>query len=258
MSAGNRIAQLFLGFFGLAAINSSAESLLVAVASNFTATAQEVAAEFHIDSGHDIRISGASTGKLFVQIQNGAPFDVLLAADAERPERLESSSFGVRNSRFTYAIGQLVLWSRNPAIDKSACREHLRQLGSARLAIANPDTAPYGAAARQTLIQLGLWDRVQPRLVIGENIAQTLQFVATGNASLGFVAKSQIGNERLPPASCSWEVTPDLHDPIEQQAILLERAANNPIAHEFLEFLRSESARTIIARNGYLLTARDH
>ena len=258
MSVGKRIAQLIFGLIGLSAYPALADSLLVAVASNFTATAQEIAAEFHIDSGHDVRISGASTGKLFVQIQNGAPFDVLLAADSARPERLESFGFGVRNSRFTYAIGQLVLWSRNPAIKQSACREHLRQLGSAHLAIANPDTAPYGAAARQTLMQLGLWDRVQPRLVIGENIAQSLQFVASGNASLGFVAKSQIGNARLPEASCLWEVPPDFHAPIEQQAILLQRAANNPVAHAFLEFLRSESGRAIIARNGYLLTARDH
>jgi len=258
VSAGNRIAQLLLLLIGLTAIKASADSLLIGVASNFTVTAQEIAESFLIDSGHDVRISGASTGKLFVQIQNGAPFDILLAADAARPERLGRSGHGIPKSRFTYAIGQLVLWSRNPDLEQSTCRVRLAHLGSDRLAIANPDTAPYGAAARQTLIQLGLWDRVQPRLVIGENIAQTLQFVASGNASLGFVAKSQIGNERLPAASCSWDVTPDFHDPVEQQAILLKRAAHNPVAHEFLEFLRGESGRAIIARNGYLLAARDH
>lgn len=258
MPAGSRIAQLIIGLVGLSGIEASAESLLIAVASNFAATVQEIAAEFQIDSGHDVRISSASTGKFFVQIRNGAPFDILLAADSARPKRLESSGHGIRSSRFTYAIGQLVLWSRDPGIERGRCREKLEHLGSDRLAIANPDTAPYGAAARQTLIQLGLWDRVRPRLVIGENIAQTLQFVASGNASLGFLAKSQIGNARLPEASCLWEVPPDLHDPIEQQAILLERATHNPVARDFLEFLRGDPGRAIIARNGYLLAARDH
>ena len=258
MSAGYRITQLILGLMGFSALEASADSLLIAVASNFTETAQEIATEFRVASGHDVRISGASTGKLFVQIRNGAPFDILLAADSARPARLESSGHGVRNSRFTYAIGQLVLWSRNPAIEPSNCREHLQHLGSDRVAIANPETAPYGAAARQTLIRLKLWTRVRPRLVIGENIAQTLQFVASGNASLGFVAKSQIRSARLPEASCSWDVSPELHDPVEQQAILLERAVNNPTAHAFLKFLRSDPGRAIIARNGYLLVARDH
>jgi len=256
--AGYRVTQLILGLMGLTALQASADSLLIAVASNFTETAQEIATEFRVASGHNVRISGASTGKLFVQIQNGAPFDILLAADSVRPARLEASGNGVSNSRFTYAIGQLVLWSRNPAINRSDCQKHLRHLGSDRVAIANPDTAPYGGAARQTLIQLELWDRVRPRLVIGENIAQTLQFIASGNASLGFVAKSQLRNARLPEASCSWDVSPDLHDPIEQQAILLERAANDPTARAFLKFLRSDPGRAIIARNGYLLVAQDH
>lgn len=258
MPSSNRAARLIIGLVGLITIEASADSLLIAVASNFTGTVQKIAAEFKIDSGHDVRISSASTGKLFVQIQNGAPFDILLAADSVRPKRLESSGHGVRNSRFTYAIGQLVLWSRNPGVERGSCREKLEHLGSDRLAIANPDTAPYGMAARQTLIQLGLWDRVRPRLVIGENIAQTLQFVASGNAGLGFVAMTQIGDDRLPDTSCSWNVPPGLHDPIEQQAILLERAAHNPVARDFLEFLRSRSGRAIIARNGYLLAARDH
>ena len=254
MSSGKRVPQLVLLIFGLSTVAARADSILVAVASNFNTTAAEIVKEFRAESGHDVRISSASTGKLFVQIENGAPFDVLLAADSARPERLEASGHGVQNSRFTYAIGQLVLWSRDPDIEVSECRERLEHLESDRLAIANPDTAPYGAAARQLLKRLGLWDGLQSRLVIGENVAQTLQFVASGNASLGFVAMSQIDNDRLPEPSCSWIVTPDLHDAIEQQAILLDRAAGNPVAREFLQFLRSESGRMIISRSGYLLT----
>ena len=254
MSATKRILQLVLLLSGLSILEAHADSLLIAVASNFNATAAELVEKFHASSGHDVRISSASTGKLFVQIENGAPFDVLLAADSARPEKLEASGHGVRHSRFTYAIGQLVLWSRDTDIEASECQERLEHLQSGRLAIANPDTAPYGAAARQSLQQLGLWTRVRSRLVIGENIAQTLQFVVSGNATLGFVAMSQINSDRLPEPSCAWIVTPDLHDPIEQQAILLQRAESNPAAHEFLQFLRSDSGRTIIARSGYLLT----
>jgi len=248
---------MFLFLAGVSASEARAESVLVAVASNFSATAKELIKEFQSVSENELQISSASTGKLFAQIENGAPFDVLLAADAVRPERLASHGLGVPDSRFTYAIGRLVLWSRDPKLGESACRQRLESLGSDRLAIANPDTAPYGAAARQMLKQLGLWDRVRPRLVVGENITQTLQFVATGNASLGFVALSQISNENLPAASCSWVVAPTLHDAIEQQAILLNRATHNTGAREFLQFLRSESGRAIIARNGYLLAAQE-
>lgn len=257
MSAGNRIVILVLFLAGISASEARAESVLVAVASNFSTTAAELVREFQSVSEHELQISSASTGKLFAQISNGAPFDVLLAADAVRPERLASNGLGVPDSRFTYAIGRLVLWSRDPKLGDSTCRQRLENLGADRLAIANPNTAPYGAAARQMLKQLGLWDRVRPRLVMGENITQTLQFVATGNASLGFVALSQIGNKNLSEASCSWVIEPTMHDAIEQQAILLNRATHNAGAREFLQFLRSESGRAIIARNGYLLAGAE-
>lgn len=243
--------------FEWSASKAHADSLLIAVASNFSVTAQEIAEQFSAVEGHDVRISAASTGHLFVQIENGAPYDILLAADVRRPQLLESSGLGVEGSRHTYAIGRLVLWSRDPEIRGQDCLRLLDDLGSARLAIANPEFAPYGTAARQMLQQLELWDRVQSRLVIGENIAQTLQFVASGNARFGLIAMSQIDDVRLPAAACSWHVPPDLHQPIEQQAIILERATNNTAASDFLKFLTGDAGRAIIVRHGYLVPGRD-
>ena len=238
-------------WLGMLTPNAGAEAITVAVASNFTATMDDLATRFEAESGQSIRVSTASTGMLYAQIANGAPFDVLLAADVERPRLLEASGHGVAGSRFTYAIGHLVLWSRNPALDGDDCRLRLENLGQQRLAIANPDTAPYGAAARDTLIGLDLWQQVQARLVIGRNVAQSLQYVASGNASLGFIAGNQLLDKRLPETSCSWPVPPELHNAIEQQAILLQRAANNSVATDFLSFLRDAAGRAIIERNGY-------
>jgi molybdate transport system substrate-binding protein len=219
----------------------------VAVASNFGATAREIAARFEQDSDYEIRITTASTGKLYAQVINGAPFDVLLAADAERPRRLEAAGVGVAGTRFTYARGMLVLWSRTA----DDCHSALRNEDAGRISIANPDTAPYGAAARSYLQQAGLWDAVRERLVIGENIAQALQFAASGNAGLGFIARSQLQAPSLPPASCSWPVPESMHDPIDQQAILLRRGAASEGANAFFEFLRSDAGRAIILRHGY-------
>jgi molybdate transport system substrate-binding protein len=229
------------------------ESTTIAVASNFAPAARELAEHFEAESGQSVRVSSASTGKLYAQIINGAPFDVLLAADVERPRLLEAAHHGVAESRYTYAIGRLVLWSRDPAVTGAGCRGLLENLGKKRLAIANPDTAPYGTAARETLVNLKLWKRIKSQLVVGENIAQTLQFVSSGNASLGFIAATQSLDARLPQASCIWPVPPELHRPIEQQAILLQRAAENSIATGFLKFLRGPGGRTIIERHGYML-----
>lgn len=232
---------------------AAAEVVTVGAASNFAAPVRELGARFESGTGHAVRISSASTGKLYAQIKNGAPFDVLLAADAERPERLLKSGDAVAGSRFTYAIGRLVVWSRDPRLSGASCRDALARDDLGHLAIANPETAPYGAAARESLIALGLWDRVRTRVVTGENIAQTLHFVASGNASLGFVAAAQLTAAELPDASCSWDVPGELHRPIEQQAVLLRRAAHNPVARRFLEFLKSEAGRAIVARHGYAL-----
>lgn len=196
-----------------------------------------------------MRITTASTGKLYAQIVNGAPFDVLLSADADRPRRLEISGAGVTGTRFTYAFGTLVLWSRQA----EDCRAALRSGDGGRIAIANPDTAPYGAAARSYLRQAGLWDALRERLVIGENISQTLQFAASGNARLAFIARSQLQAPSLPPASCSWPLPENQHDPVEQQAILLRRGAVSKGARAFIEFLRNDAGRAIILRHGYRL-----
>ena len=219
----------------------------VAVASNFGATAREIAARFEQDADYEIRITTASTGKLYAQVVNGAPFDVLLAADAERPLRLEMQGAGIAGTRFTYAGGMLFLGSRTA----DDCRAALRHADGGRVAIANPETAPYGAAARSFLQQAGHWGAVRERLVIGENIAQTLQFAASGNAELGFIARSQLRAPSLPPASCSWPVPDSMHDPIDQQAILLQRGAASDGARAFLGFLRSDAGRAIILRHGY-------
>jgi molybdate transport system substrate-binding protein len=223
----------------------------VAVASNFAVPARELVARFEDATDHRLKISAAATGKLYAQIANGAPFDVLLAADRLRPRRLEDEGLGVADSRFTYAVGSLVLWSRDPDYDGRDCLAALSALGARKLAIANPLTAPYGHAARQYLQAAGLWDGVEQQLVFGENIAQTLHFVATGNAALGLIAAAQAADGRLPEATCHVPIPGDTHTPIEQQAILLKRAAANAAAAEFLHFLRSPAGREIISAHGY-------
>ena len=230
----------------------SAEPLTVAVASNFVPVAEEIGVRFAEQTGHEVRISPGSTGKLYAQISNGAPYDVFLSADSDRPALLVANKYGVAETRITYAVGSLVLWSRDPKYEESGCLEQLQDLGKDHLAIANPETAPYGTAARDYLIQAGLWERVKPRLVYGENISQTLQFVASGNASMGLIAKSQSVDTRLPKATCSWPVPTSTHHALEQQAVLLVRAAGDTVAMRFLDFLTSPSAREIIARHGYM------
>ncbi|MDH3429618.1 MAG: molybdate ABC transporter substrate-binding protein [Gammaproteobacteria bacterium] len=228
-----------------------ADSLTVAVASNFARPAHELAERFEKTSGHELRITTASTGKLYAQIENGAPFDILLAADKERPLLLEESGLGVAGSRFTYAVGSLVLWSRDPALSNADCRAQLDKLGKKRLAIANPATAPYGVAALQFLQAAGAWEAVQPRLVFGENIAQTLHFVASGNASLGLIATAQARDARLPESTCHWPVPRSMHEALEHQVILLERASGKKAATDFLAYLRTGDARDVITANGY-------
>lgn len=244
-----RSCWLLLSF--LFAPSVDAEPVTVAVASNFVAPMGELVAAFEQATGHVVQVSPASTGVLYAAARNGARYAALLAADSERPRRLEQEGLGVPGSRFTYAIGTLVLWSADPALAGSDCRSALDDLGSRRLAIANPVTAPYGVAAQSFLRHAGLWDQVQDNLVYGQNIAQTLQFVATRNASLGLVATSQVNSEQLPAATCQWAVPAATHAPIEQQAILLEQGAGTEVAAEFLEFVGSPAGRAIIAALGY-------
>jgi molybdate transport system substrate-binding protein len=221
--------------------------ITVAVASNFSRPAAELAVRFTDETGIAVRISNGSTGKLYAQILNGAPFDAFLAADAERPALLEASGHAVAGSRFTYATGALVLWSRSV----SDCLAALREAAAGHVALANPETAPYGRAAREFLEAKGYWAQVSARAVYGESIAQTLQFVATGNASLGFIARSQLATPQLPDATCTWDVPESTHARIEQQAVLLSYAADNAAARRFVDFLRTAGAREVLRRYGY-------
>lgn len=229
----------------------AADVLTVAVASNFATTARELADQFTEQSKAPVRLSFGSTGKLYAQITNGAPFDVFLAADVERPRLLEESGHSVAGTRFTYATGSLVLWSADPNLSDRDCRDALLNGDYRHLALANPMSAPYGKAARDVLRHLQLWDSAYRRVVFGENIAQALQFTATGNATLGFIARSQALRTVLPAAVCSWHVPKSMHDPIEQQLVLLSRAADDASAKQFLEFLRTPLAREIIIAQGY-------
>ncbi len=240
----------FCAIFALLSAANS-EPLTIAVASNFARPARELAALYEELSGQPLRITTASTGKLYAQIRNGAPFDVLLAADKKRPQLLEEMGHGAAGTRFTYAVGRLVLWSRDMALVNVDCKAQLENPGRHRLAIANPLTAPYGAAAKEFLLHAGKWESLQPRLVYGENNAQTLHFVVSGNASLGLIARSQATDARLPEATCNWPVPESMHEPLEQQAILLRRAQDNKVAAEFLKYLRSVGARKVIVAHGY-------
>ena len=221
----------------------------VAVASNFLNPLKEIAKRYEQDTGNTLILISASTGKLYAQVRHGAPFDILLAADAKRPALLEQEGVGVKGTRFTYAVGALVLWSLDA--EKVLGVESLKQMDKGKLAIANPKTAPYGKAAQQALEQLGFWQKLQPFLVRGENISQTLQFVATGNAGLGFVAKSQVEDPRFKLKGSRWEVPAEMHDPVSQQAILLKPGLANSAAKQFLQYLKGSAAREVMQSYGY-------
>lgn len=227
-----------------------ADEARVAVAANFAGAAKQLATAFERETSHRLQLSAGSTGKFYAQIANGAPFDVLLSADSETLLRLEREKLAVAGSRFTYAVGKLVLWSpRAGLVDDKG--EVLRSASFRRLAIANPKLAPYGAAAMQTMQRLGVWTALKDRLVQGENIAQTFQFVSSGNADLGFIALSQIRDGRQPRSGSQWLVPPSLHQPLRQDAGLLAPGAANPAARAFLDFLRGSAAREAIRAFGY-------
>ena len=244
--------KLALALFSvLCCISVRAETITIAVASNFAIPMRELAASFEQATGHEVRTSIASTGVLYAAIANGARYDALLAADEERPRQLELNGLTVPGSRFTYAIGRLELWSVDPELTGEDCRALLDELHTRRLAIANPVTAPYGTAARTFLENAGLWERVEGNVVYGQNIAQALQFVVTRNASLGLIARALTQDSRLPDPSCRWSVPAAMHEPIVQQAVLLEAGPSHEAAQAFLDFLRSEAGREIIQSGGY-------
>ncbi len=232
--------------------SASAEEVQLAVAANFTAPMQKIAAEFEKDSGHKARLMFGATGKFYAQISNGAPFEVLLSADDETPARLERDGLAVAGSRFTYATGRLVLWSaREGYVDDKG--DVLKKGDFRHLSIANPKTAPYGAAAIQTLSKLGLLPALEPRFVQGENIAQTHSFIVSGNAELGFIALSQVFRDGRLASGSAWIVPANLHEPIRQDAVLLAKGQSNPAAAALLKYLKGDKARSIIKSFGYEL-----
>jgi molybdate transport system substrate-binding protein len=227
-----------------------AGAVRVAVAANFTAPMKIIAANFEQATGHKTVLAFGATGKFYAQIRNGAPFDVLLAADDKTPARLEQEGAIVPDSRFTYAIGKLVLWSARPGV-VDAQGEVLKRGDFKHLAIAAPKLAPYGAAAVETLEKLGLLSAIEPRFVQGENIAQTYQFIATGNAELGFVALSQVYANGKIKSGSAWIVPDTLHSPIRQDAVLLARGKNNVAAVALIGYLKSDAAKAVIKSFGY-------
>lgn len=232
---------------GLSVGPVEAAKVQIAVASNFMEPAKEIAARFTAQTGHQANLSFGPSGQIYVQISHGAPFEVFLSADKERPQQAEKEGLSVDSARFTYAVGRLVLYSPK----SSYVDPHGKVLGRGdfeHLAIADPAVAPYGLAAAESLSKLGLYDRLKPKIVQASSIAQTFQFVQTGAAEVGFVALSQVINRQ---GGSRWIVPARLHSPIDQQAVLLKTGQNNAAAKAFIVFLKSPTARAIIRRYGY-------
>ena len=227
------------------------ETVRIAVATNFLATMKEIVNNFEKNTGHTAIISSGSSGKLYAQIKHGAPFDVFFSADSKRPQLLEAEGLAVAGSRFAYAAGRITLWSADPQLIQGNGEAMLKNGSFEHLAIANPVTAPYGAAAKKTLERLNLYDYVKDRLVQGENIGQTLQFVFSGNAQLGFVALSQVLVPKINGTGSRWDVPSSFYDPLIQDAVLLKNGEQNPTAKAFLDYVKGAKAKTIIERFGY-------
>lgn len=245
--------RILFGLLTLVSIQVHSQTVQVAVASNFAGTLEEISKEFEQSTGHKVQISSAATGKLYVQIKNGAPFDVFLSADTATPREIIKDGLAVSGRQLTYAVGKLVLWSTKPHfVDREG--EVLRGGRFQHLSIANPKTAPYGAAAMEVLAQMGLIKSLKPKLVEGENIAQAHQFVASGNAELGFVSLSQVSLEGQLRAGSAWFVPQDLYSPIRQDAVLLNKGKDNAAAEAFLVYLQSDQAKRHIESMGYALS----
>ena len=243
-----RFAALLLPLLVVFAANAG--QVQVAAAANLARPIEKIAAAFQRETGHQAIVALGSTGKFYAQIRNGAPFEVLLAADSETPRKLEAEGLARRGTRFTYAIGRLVLWSAQEGVVDTR-GEILRRPPSGKLAIADPRVAPYGAAAVQTLEKMGLLATWRPFFVQGESIAQAHQFAASGNARLAFVALSQVAEQGRIARGSGWIVPSALHAPIAQDAVLLNPGAANPAATAFLTYLRGKAARAILRDAGY-------
>ncbi len=236
------------GLLSLLALRAEAARVQVAVAANFTEPAKEIAALFEQKTGNDALLSFGASGVFYSQITHGAPFQILLSADEERPKSAVENGFGVAGSRFTYAIGKLVLWSK--VIDVSKGEEALKSGAFSKLSIANPNSAPYGAAAIETMKALGVYDKLEPKIVQGTSIAQAFEFIDTKHAEAGFIALSQLYRVN---EGTRWVVPAKLHAPIRQDAVLLKRAEHDEAAKAFLSFLQGPEARAIVERFGYAL-----
>ena len=243
-----RFAILLLALSGLT--SAQAGEVQVAVASNFTGPIQVIGALFERDTGHKLKLSYGATGKFYAQIRNGAPFEVLLAADDETPGKLIKEGSGIAGSNFTYAIGKLMLWSADPKL-VDAKGEILKKGGFKHVSIANPKTAPYGSAAFEVMVKMGVAERIKPLLVQGENIAQTQQFVVTGAAELGFVAYSQVIKNGRVASGSGWLIPENLYTPIRQDVVILGKGKDNPAATELLKYLKGAKAGEVIKSFGY-------
>ena len=230
--------------------HASAATTLVAVAANFTKPMTEIAAAFEKTSGHTAKLSFGSSGKFVSQIENGAPFEVFLSADEHNPQKLEQDGFTVPGTRFIYALGKLVLWSATPGVVDDQ-GQVLGQGQFKHIALADPKLAPYGVAATEVLKNLGLTEKLQPLIVLGENIAQTQQFVSSGNAELGFIALSQVLENGKIASGSGWIIPAEHYAPIKQAAVLLSLGAENPAAKALIDYLKSPAALAIIEKYGY-------
>ncbi|WP_171433523.1 molybdate ABC transporter substrate-binding protein [Pseudomonas aeruginosa] len=248
-----RLPQLLLALLASAvSLAASADEVQVAVAANFTAPIQAIAKEFEKDTGHRLVAAYGATGQFYTQIKNGAPFQVFLSADDSTPAKLEQEGEIVLGSRFTYAIGTLALWS--PKAGYVDAKGEVLKSGSFRhLSIANPKTAPYGLAATQAMDKLGLAATLGPKLVEGQNISQAYQFVSSGNAELGFVALSQIYKDGKVATGLAWIVPAELHDPIRQDAVILNKGKDNAAAKALVDYLKGAKAAALIKSYGYEL-----
>ena len=247
-----KLLSLLLVSVSAVLTQAHAAEVSVAVAANFTAPMNKIAAAFEQDTGHKAILSFGSTGKFYAQIKNGAPFQILLAADQETPSKLEQEGQIMAGSRFTYATGRLVLWSKQIGVvdDKG---EVLRKGSFEKIAIADPKLAPYGAAAVEVMDKLGVRQALQPKIIQGENIGTTYQWVSTGNAALGFVALSQIMTDGKISEGSAWIIPTSLHAPIRQDAVALSNSKDNVAAAALLGYLKGEKAKAIIKSFGYEL-----
>jgi len=244
-------AALSLASALMSPADAMAGEALVAVAANYAGAVRAVAAEFARETGHTIQITTGATGKLYAQIAEGAPFAIMLSADAMTPARIEAEGLGVAGSSFTYAVGKLSLWSSDAALIGADPKAAITAPSTLFVAIANPDLAPYGVAAREVMQAMGVWDTVQSKIVMGQNIGQTFSMVDTGAAQVGFVATSAVQGHGIAPRGSRYDIPQDMYTPIRQDAVLLNPGKDNAVAVAFMAYLKSDTAKSIARSFGY-------